>query len=118
MTEERFIKLVLSQMPRATEREGRDISRELAAHMEDARAAYAAAGFDAEEAQRRVVEAMGDPKELGRALNAQLSPFWLWLSRIARAVCAVAAVGLTYSLLCRFCPGFEQWANNFLWAGR
>ena len=46
-------------------------------------------GYDLLEAERRAIAAMGDPEEIGRAWNEKLSPFWLWVGRIAKTVCIV-----------------------------
>ncbi len=104
MTGEEFIGVVLDHMPRATPRERRDVARELRDHLEDRAQALGEAG----------AEAMGDPAEIGETLNAQLSPFWLWLGRVAKALCVIAALGLVYSLFDRFC---EVWADVGRWGG-
>lgn len=57
------------------------IDRELREHMEDHAADLERIGFTAEEAQTRVLAAMGDPAETGRALDREHSPVlgWLWV---------------------------------------
>lgn len=77
---------VLSHMPRATKKERAAMLKELRDHMEDAAEAMEAGGFSWEEAREKAAQAMGDPAEIGRALNTQLSPFWLWVGRGSKAV--------------------------------
>lgn len=81
--------------PRATKREQRAIKRELQDHVWDIEKALREEGCPPEDSEARAVERMGDPVEIGKALNAQLSPFWLWLGR----VCLVLAVGFCILLL-------------------
>ncbi len=115
MTAKRFLEVVLTYMSQATRQEAALISRELTAHLADSVEAWTAAGFAPEIAEAKAVEAMGDPKEIGKALNAQFSPFWLWLGRCAKAICAIAMLGVVYGLLCRAFPPFGEWARDFLW---
>lgn len=118
MTIERFLEVVLTYMPRATRKEAALICAELTAHLADSVEAWTAAGSAPEIAQAKAVEAMGDPKEIGKALDAQFSPFWLWLGRCAKAVCAIAALGVVYGLICRAFPPFGEWVREFLWEVR
>lgn len=77
------------------------IAAELTSHMEDHRAALLEANpqmtlWDAETA---VVQAMGDPEELGRALNESHSPLLGWFQIwFRRAVLTLAALTLLFSL--------------------
>lgn len=80
-----FFQEVFSHLPRATKKERAALRKELGDHLEDAADAIETRGHSEEEARSRAVEAMGDPAEIGRALNAQLSPFWLWLGRVSKA---------------------------------
>lgn len=79
---------VLGQMPRATGRERDDIREELLDHLMEHQDMLMDHGVEELEAERRAIEAMGDPEEIGRAWNKTLSPLWLWLGR----VCAVVFV--------------------------
>ena len=68
----------------------REVERELLAHLEDKAADLARIfpDMEREEAEKRAVEQMGDPKEIGRALARLHRPWlgWLWrLSQIALA---------------------------------
>lgn len=56
------------------------IWKELKGHLDDKRDALIADGFSSGEANRRSLEAMGDPEELGRQLDAAHKPLlgWLW----------------------------------------
>ncbi|HJB56210.1 MAG TPA: hypothetical protein H9714_01515 [Candidatus Flavonifractor intestinipullorum] len=64
--------------------------RELSDHIEDQRSAFEAQGLPPEEALRRAVAEMGDPEEVGDALNALHRPGRSW----APALCALSAGGL------------------------
>jgi len=111
---ERFFADLRAHIPRATRREWDAIEAELWGHLEDAAEALGRTVPNPAQAQTRALQAMGDPAAIGNALNAQFSPLWLWLGRLARLVCAVAALGLTYALLDRFCPPFHLWAMKWL----
>lgn len=68
----------------------REVERELLAHLEDKAADLARIfpDMEREEAEKRAVEQMGDPKEIGRELARLHRPWlgWLWrLSQIALA---------------------------------
>ena len=52
------------------------ITQELTAHLEDHAAALEARGLSPQEARVRAVAAMGDPDQVGRALNRVHSPLW------------------------------------------
>lgn len=56
------------------------IARELMAHMEDGRADLERLGYDRTLAEQRTLRAMGDPAEVGRALDQTHKPWlgWLW----------------------------------------
>lgn len=86
MGEMTFCEIVLEQLPRATGGEREAIRAELEDHLADHRDALTEKGMDPEEALQKAEEAMGDPEEIGKALNAQLSPFWLWVKRVAQGV--------------------------------
>lgn len=65
----------------ATDKEQKAIRAELSAHMEDHAQALLDAGYDEDYAFRIAVEAMGDPEEVGKALNREYPLLWLLLSR-------------------------------------
>jgi len=77
-----FCDSVLSAIPRATGGEREAIRAELLDHLSDHREMLVEHGMEELEAERRAIEAMGDPTEIGRAWNEKLSPFWLWLGRL------------------------------------
>lgn len=77
----RFCEEVLNYIPRATKAEREAIRAELEAHMTDHRDALIEEGMDYREAVLAATRAMGDPGEIGRAMNEQLSPFWLRLEK-------------------------------------
>lgn len=82
MTGEEFLAQVEKRLSRATYDERQALRRELAGHMEDRTEALIQGGCGREEAVARAVEAMGDPAEIGAALNEQFSSFWLWMGRL------------------------------------
>ena len=74
------------------------IAKELAAHLEDHRADLERLGYDRPLATERTLRAMGDPVEVGRALDRAHKPAlgWLWkisrwLVMLALAVCLLNA---------------------------
>lgn len=87
---------VCAQLRRATAREKYQLRRELSAHLEDHACALMERDVPEKEAARKAVAAMGDPAEVGKALNQQLSRAWLFAGRAALALllCAVLALAL------------------------
>lgn len=79
-----FCDQVLDRAPRATGREREAMRRELLDHLEDRALDMEARGWSTAEARQRAVACMGDPAEIGRAWDRQLSPLWLWVGRLAR----------------------------------
>lgn len=79
-----FCDQVLGAVPRATAREREAIRQELLDHLEDHALAMQERDWPTAEAEQRSVDCMGDPAEIGRDWNRQLSPFWLWVGRLAR----------------------------------
>ena len=108
MTREEYTKIVLAQLRRVTEDERRAIRAELDAHMEDHMEALAELGCDGAEAEERTLARMGDPAEVGRALNKVYTGWgWVLLSR--------AAVLLTVVLCIQAVLGIGI-LSNFLWS--
>ena len=71
-----------------------DIAAELTAHYEDHVKDLERIGFDHDLALERALEAMGDAKEVGRALDRVHKPLlgWLWLaSKVMVPILALAA---------------------------
>lgn len=101
MTKELFWTQVEKHLSRATGRERRAIRAELEGHIEDHALALEEAGYPAEEAVERAVDAMGEPEEIGKALNAQFSVFWqvmIWVSSILIVVLVLQICSAFYSL--------------------
>ena len=73
-----------------------ELALELSDHLADHAQALMEAGAAESDAQARAVAAMGDPAELGRALDRLHSP-WPW--RIYRALAWVVGAGLVLTLL-------------------
>ncbi len=115
MTRQEFLDQVLSPLGRLTAQERENVRRELEEHVEDRMEALLEMGWDAELAEARCLEAMGDPAEIGREMAGQYrGRGWLWIGRAAVAltvvVCIQALLGLGMlgaawdSLSVRFCP--------------
>ena len=58
----------------------KQIAAELQAHIEDRAAMLEAHGVAPEDAAARAVASMGDPEEIGVALDKEHSPFWGWMA--------------------------------------
>ena len=58
----------------------KQIADELRAHLEDRAAMLEAHGVTPEDAAARAVASMGDPEEIGAALDREHSPFWGWMA--------------------------------------
>lgn len=74
------------------------IQRELTAHYQDHVRDLERVGYDWKLAEQRALVAMGDPEEIGRALNRVHKPWlgWLWIA--SRAVLALTVVACLLSL--------------------
>lgn len=92
MTREEYCHEVLVQLKRLTGDEQQDVTRELADHMEDHVCGFLELGYDEALAEERTLELMGDPAEVGKALNRQYPRSWLILGRLAVTVTAVLCV--------------------------
>ena len=80
--------------------EAEDVYQELYDHLQDHADALEERGLPPEEAQLQAVAAMGDPVELGRALDRLHSP-WPWRILIVCRRCLWAALALVLVLLLR-----------------
>ena len=94
MTRNEYTKHVLSAMRRVTAAEREAIRAELDAHMEDHMEALKELGYDDQLAERRTLERMGDPEEVGRELDQQYPLFWLVLKWAAKAAAILLALVL------------------------
>lgn len=86
MNNEEFCDRVMACVRHATPEEKDAIRRELEGHMEDHVAALIEAGYAEEEAAERAAAAMGNPEEIGAALNRAYPLGWLVLSRVSLIV--------------------------------
>ena len=75
---EEFIEAVCAQVRFTPAR--KQIADELRAHLEDRAAMLEERGFPPEDAAARAVASMGDPEEIGVALDKEHSPFWGWMA--------------------------------------
>lgn len=94
----------------------RAIQKELAAHLDDSRADLLRLGYDWKLADERVLKGMGDPVEIGRALDRAHKPAlgWLWLASrwlvVLAMVCALWAVWWNSGL-----PNVREWIEPSSW---
>lgn len=90
------------------------VRRELLGHMEDEWEALRASGLSGLEAERRTLEAMGDPEEVGKLLDRVHRPLlgWLWLaSKWAVRLGVIALALLLVSAPVRFSIDLEDMTN-------
>lgn len=86
----RAVEQVLQELKHATDAERESVRRELEAHLEDHMEVLLDLGRTPEEAREQAEEALGDPVELGKALDSLYDPLWLWLDRLVLLLLAVA----------------------------
>lgn len=93
MTRGEFLERVLAPLGRLTAEERENIRRELEEHVEDRMEAMLDMGWDAELAEARCLEAMGDPAEIGREMAKQYrGRWWIWIGRAAVALTVVVCI--------------------------
>ncbi len=93
-----FCTAVTAQIPHATRQEKEAIHRELAEHLADHAADLTDAGLSPEDAAAAAVAAMGDPSEIGQAMN-QAYPAWpREAALILKGLIAICIVLLVYSI--------------------
>lgn len=93
MTRQEFLDQVLSPLGRLTAEERENVRQELEEHVEDRMEALLEMGWDAELAEARCLEAMGDPAEIGREMARQYrGRGWLWLGRAAVVLTVVVCI--------------------------
>ena len=76
----------------ATGREKDSIRAELTAHMEDHAQALMDAGYDEDHARNAALTAMGDPEEVGKALDREFPRLWYVLSKVSLLALVLAAL--------------------------
>ena len=74
------------------------IAEELRAHIEDRAAMLMEHGVAPENAAARAAASMGDPAEIGAALDREHSSFWGWTAELAGAFIGLAAIALAVCL--------------------
>ena len=93
MTRQEFLDQVLTPLGRLTAQERENVRQELEEHVEDRMEALLEMGWDAELAEERCLEAMGDPAEIGREMARQYrGKGWLWLGRAAVVLTVVVCI--------------------------
>ena len=95
MTRREYTESVLSALRHVTRREREAIRAEIDGHIEDHMADLLELDYPPELVEERTLSAMGDPAEVGRALNRQYPLGWLVVSRTALAAVLVLLLLLT-----------------------
>lgn len=117
--EETFLKSVLKEVNFFFDH--KSIRRELQAHLEDLKEVYQAEDIDEEQLQAKIVEEMGDPKQIGRQLNQVHHPIigWLWIaSRLILIALALLLIGrLWLSFQTAYAMSRERSDTNLEMAG-
>lgn len=98
MEKKGYCDAVLSCVRWATQAERLAIRAELEGHLEDHREMLLELGYSRELAEERTLTAMGDPVEVGKALDRAYPLRWLVLSRTAGVLLAVVMAFLVLSL--------------------
>lgn len=80
----------------------RGIKRELEAHMEDCCELLMASGMEAEAAEAAMLERMGDPAEVGKALDRVHKPLLGWLWKVSRWLVILCAIIFGFLLVTVF----------------
>lgn len=75
----------------------RAIQKELLAHLEDGRADLERLGYPGDLARERALQAMGDAKAVGWAMDLAHRPWLGWLWQASRVLAALALAALLYS---------------------
>lgn len=115
MTRKEYTDAVLAVLRHVTRREREAIRREIDGHIEDHMEDLLELDYPPELAEERTLSAMGDPGEVGRALNRQYPFRWLVAARTAMALTIAAVLLMGSGLLgflsntgdnlrARFCP--------------
>ena len=92
MDRREYTDTVLSALRHVTKRERTAIRSEIDGHIEDHMEGLQELGYEQEFAEQRTLDAMGDPKEVGRELNRQYPLGWLVIGRMAMAAVLVFAL--------------------------
>ena len=111
MYRHQFCELVTGQL--RCKWEAPAVRRELSDHIQDHQAALMAEGMGWDQAEETAVAAMGDPEELGKALDAVHSP-WPWRIYHATLASAILLFGLTFCLVIGTLFGSGSSVNVFL----
>lgn len=94
MDRHEYSRQVIEVMRHLTADEMTAIRAEIEGHIEDRmEPLLALKGVDEAEAERRSIAAMGDPGEIGRALQKHYSYFWLWVDRVVLGIIAFVLMG-------------------------
>ena len=93
---EEFIEAVCAQVRFTPAR--KQIADELRAHLEDRAAMLTEHGVPPGDAAARAAASMGDPAEIGTALDKEHSPLWGWAAELTGVLGRVAAIALAVCL--------------------
>ena len=102
-----FLSALAVPMENASPRELAGVQTELGDHIADHAADLEAAGWSAADAEAAAVAAMGDPAEVGEALNREFSRFWGAVSRWA-AIALILLIVAAFIPVCYSCINAAQ----------
>ena len=105
-----YTQAVCSCLRHATAEEKQAVAQELQDHLADHADALVEAGWDPEEAKTHALAAMGEAKEVGRALDREFPLRWLVLSRVNLVLAILVALVLFFPLTSRV----EGAVNNLI----
>ena len=108
-----FCRAVIQQVNGATKWEKAAICQELREHLEDHAAALTEDGLSAEEAARAAVDAMGDPKEIGEAMNQAYPHLWRRIYTIEKYAAVLLAIAAVFSLFLRTSNTLDHIERNW-----
>lgn len=95
-----FYSRVCSELKRATKREMQEVKQELSGHLQDHAEVLIERGYDPYQAELRAIETMGDPAQIGKALNKSYSRFWLICKRTLMVLfCLLLLFSFKFSLM-------------------
>ncbi|MBO4872443.1 MAG: hypothetical protein J5496_03400 [Lachnospiraceae bacterium] len=106
MNAQEWVKKAVILLPSRYDRKA--LGQELAAHIEDHKAALLAAGCPPEEAEEQAVAAMGDPKETAEALREAVASWMNWVIVLLQLTALVLAVFVGIRLYALFQEKISQ----------
>ncbi len=111
MTFAEYCRAVTGHIRFKPDRQG--VEEELMAHLEDRREALTAKGVPEGEAEAEAVAAMGDPEEVGRALDKCHSPLLGWTQLCLKWLLVIAGIGGVFLFAMTLWASIEDHGSSF-----